>query len=150
MKQVLVCKGQYEIIREAHNAPRAHILYDSICNFFSKRNYDFRLIETNSEKRIPEYISKETEYIIGHSNGTLRILREFVPEDYPGIKGLILFDTRLDYLARLEIRSLVFLSARWQSQTARAERAIIINIHDDHYFNDSFGAIGREMELFIA
>lgn len=149
MNQILVCKGQYEIIRDEKNAPKARKLYDYICNFFSQQRYGFKLIETNSEKNIPEYIREETKYLVGHSNGTIRILKEVVPGNCPWVQGLILFDTRLEYLKNYSIRSLVFLSERWQSQSVQTKSGTIVNLDDDHYFNNSLEMIGQSMLPFL-
>ncbi len=94
MKEILFYKRKHEIINLPEFSPKVKKFYDKLFSLFRAKGYAYKTIETISEKKAGEHISEQTLYFVGHFKGTTRILKEFVAENNPQIKGVIIFDPK--------------------------------------------------------
>ena len=151
MKEILFFKGKYKIITRPEFAPKAKKFYNKLFELFEFRGFNCKKIESNSKKQVKSYISNETSYLVGHSKGATRILKEFAPKQNPQIKGVVLFDPKQTYKEeynKLHIPKLLFVSTINQSQNYSGFKDII-KINDDHYFNNSKQKVFPIIKKFI-
>ena len=151
MKEILFYKGKHETITLPEFAPEAKKFYDKLFDLFRIKGYAYKTIETISKKKAGDHISEQICYLVGHSKGATRILREFVAEEHPQIKGVILFDpkqTCQEEWNKLQIPKLLFVSTKEQTQdyTGFLNK---IEINDNHYFNNSTEEVFPILEKFI-
>ena len=97
MKEALLLKGKHEIIILPEFSDKANKFYHFLENLFKNKGFKIRVIESIPKYSVSKKISGETKYLVGHSRGANKILKEFNPKDFPNIKGVVLFDS-LSYL----------------------------------------------------
>jgi len=152
MKEILFFKGKHEIITLPEFAPKTKKFYGELFELFKSKGYTHKTIETISEKQVENYISKQTKYLVGHSKGATRILKEFEAEKHPGIKGVIVFDPKQTCKKewnKLKIPKLLFVSTKEQTQNYNGFQDKI-ETDDDHYFNNSKEKVFSILTKFIA
>lgn len=151
LKKILFFKGNHETIILPENAPKVKIFYTSLYNLFKIKGYQYKNIETYSNKQLKESISSETNYLVGHSQGATRILEQFSSKIYPYIKGIILFDPQ-QYVQEkwnsLKVPKILFVNTRekWHDYSNFYDR---IELDDDHYFTKSLDIIIPYLNNFI-
>jgi|TARA_B100001964_G_C13819661_1_gene416732 hypothetical protein len=151
MKEILFYKGKHEIITLPEFASKAKKFYDKLFGLFRAKGYTYKTVETISEKKVGKHISEQTLYLVGHSRGATRILKEFVAENNPQIKGVIVFDpkqTCKEEWNKLQIPKLLFVSTKEQTQDYTGFQNKI-EIQDGHYFNNSNEKVFPILEKFI-
>lgn len=151
MKEILFFKGKHEIISLPEFAPKAKKFYEELFELFKSKGYAQKTIETISEKQLENHISEQTKYLVGHSKGATRILKEFEAEKHHWIKGVIVFDpkqTCKEEWNELKIPKILFVSTKEQTQdyTGFQDK---IEISDGHYFNNSKEKVFPILTKFI-
>jgi len=151
MKEILFFKGKHEIIILPEFTTKATMFYNELFKLFQSKGYTYKTIETISEKQVRDHISEKTYYLIGHSKGATKILKEYVVEEFPKIKGIIVFDpkqTCKEKWNELQIPKLLFVSIKKQTQ-GYDDFQDKIEIDDDHYFNNSKEKVFSILDKFI-
>lgn len=149
MKKAVILKGKYEIIILPENSPKAKKLYDKLEEIFKSKDFQVEMIESKPDYSVKDKISKETDYLIGHSRGANKILKELDSEKFPNLKGIILLDP-LNFLKnnwnKIILPKILFGSAWGEDYTEFKET---IQLKDDHYFNDSLEQIEKNIIKFL-
>jgi len=149
MKKAVILKGKYEVIIMPENSTKAEKLYDKLEEIFKSRDFQVEMVESKPDYSIKNKISKETYYLIGHSRGANKILKELAPEKFPKLKGIILFDP-LNFLKnnwnKIILPKILF-GSRWGEDYTEFKGTI--KLKDDHYFNDSFEQIEKNIIKFL-
>ena len=148
MDKVILFKGKYEIIILPEFFSKAEKLYNFLKTLFESKSFKLKFVESKPDYLVPNKLSKGIKYIIGHSRGANKILKEFNPKTFPNVKGVILFDP-LDCFKnnwnKLTIHKILF-GSDWGQNYSKFKGAV--KIKDDHYFNNSFKEIKKKLSNF--
>jgi len=150
-KQILLFKGKQEIIVLPEFTHRAEKLYNFLQEFFESKGYMCEFVETSSNRQMKQLMTEQVNYLLGHSKGATRILKEFNSASYPNMKGVIVFDPE-DICEKewnnLQISKLLLVHTINQTQNyARFNDKIVLK--DDHYFNRSLEKIRTFLTKFL-
>ncbi len=149
MNEVVLFKGKYEIIILPEFSSKAEKLYNFLKTFFESKSFKLKFVESKPDYLVSNKLSKDIQYIIGHSRGANKILKEFNPKKFPNIKGVMLFDPLncfKDNWNRLAIHKILF-GSNWGQNYSKFRGAI--QIQDDHYFNNSLEEIKKNIIQFL-
>jgi hypothetical protein len=155
-RKVLFYRGN----RYALNSPIMKVpgekLFLFLALFFTERGYEIIPVDVHQGETASEYIHDDIEYIIAHSAGTakaMRVLRK--PELTENIKGVILFDP-IAFMCKEKIHSTLpiirFCSDFCEEKAScpAIERGdTVLQLHDNHFFEQSFKEISTTLSQFI-
>ncbi len=150
MDEVLLLKGKYEVINLPQFHSKAEKLYDFLSNIFKSKGFGVRVVESEPEYSVVKKIYNNTIFVVGHSRGANKILKEFNPQSFPQVRGIVLFDpieAFSDEWNKLSVPKLLFVS-EWGHDYSDFKD--VNHLIDDHYFNKNLKKIGRKIELFLS
>lgn len=154
MKEILFFEGNYETIILPKNSDKVKMFYTVLYNLFESKGFQRKNINTNSKEQLEETVSEKSCFLVGHSQGATRILKQFSSEKYPQIKGIILFDPECQVEKgwnSLDIPKILFASTQeewaWGYYLNFQDR---IEVDDDHYFTNSIEKILPMLKKFIS
>ena len=149
--EAILFKGKFEIITLPNFKPKSEKLYEFITKFLNNKNIKVISLDTFPKKNIKDYLTKDTNLLIGHSQGSDEILKFCNREQYPNIKGIFLLDPKQeskDFWNDYRGNKILLTTKMGNTQNYKGFKENICLL-DDHYFNNSFNEIEKQLNLFL-
>ncbi len=147
MKTALV-EGLHEIIKSASYKTQAENLYQGILSLFPGEQWR---ISTKDTGILQDLLPSDIDYIIAHSYGTIRVMKEYRAESFPNLRSIILLDPTEELVKHVEAAPVpvkVFISEIAGRPFSKGYKQAI-HFADDHFFTQSVPLIRSHLQGII-
>jgi hypothetical protein len=156
--EVVILKGESNVLKMPMYAEKSENLYQFIHNYFLKKKFQVYLLDAGrmgsaEQKFLFEHLSAKTAYIVGHSFGTQVLVNHLktIQNQCDNLRSIILLDP-MKSVEDLDFDPLpvfTFWSSKWKDRIRPSDTKLGLhkNFQDDHFFNNSLGDMGSMFNI---